>query len=142
MDTVNKEKRSWMMSRVKSKDTKPEKIVRSMIHRMGFRFRKNRRDLPGSPDIVFPKYRKVIFIHGCFWHGHKNCSKASRPSSNEEFWSDKLDTNIQRDRKKVRELKKQGWKVLIIWECQIKDEKRLTRKIKRFLVDNERNLHD
>ncbi len=121
------------MARVKNKDTKPEVTVRSIIHRLGFRFRKNRTDLPGRPDIVLPRYRKVIFVHGCFWHGHTNCKRATRPSSNKTFWGKKLDGNIVRDRKNIRMLRKQGWRVMTIWQCQIKHEKRLLNRIKTFL---------
>ena len=136
MDIFDKDKRSSIMSRVKSKDTKPEILVRSVIHRMGFRFRKNRVDLPGKPDIVLSKARKIIFVNGCFWHGHKNCKRASRPSSNKSIWSTKLDMNIQRDKKNIVLLKKQGWHILIIWQCQIRDEIRLMYRIKRFLTTN------
>ena len=121
------------MARVKNKDTKPEVTVRSIVHRLGFRFRKNRTDLPGRPDIVLPRYRKVIFVHGCFWHGHTNCKRAARPSSNKAFWGKKLDGNIARDRMNIRILRKQGWRVITIWQCQIKHEKRLLNRIKTFL---------
>lgn len=135
MDKFDKDKRSLIMSRVKGKDTKPEVFIRSIVHRLGFRFRKNRPDLPGKPDIVLPKHRKVIFVHGCFWHGHNKCSRAVRPESNKAFWSEKLDKNIVRDRKNVRALRKLGWKVLIIWQCETKDAEALTGKIKAFLQD-------
>ena len=121
------------MARVKNKDTKPEVTVRSIVHRLGFRFRKNRTDLPGRPDIVLPRYRKVIFVHGCFWHGHTNCKRAARPSSNKACWGKKLDGNIARDRMNIRILRKQGWRVITIWQCQIKHEKRLLNRIKTFL---------
>lgn len=121
------------MARVKNKDTKPEITVRSIVYRLGFRFRKNRTDLPGRPDIVLPRHRKVIFVHGCFWHGHKNCRRAGRPSSNKAFWQKKLDGNIARDRQNVRMLRKQGWQVMIIWECQIRNDKQLLNRIKSFL---------
>ena len=120
MDIFDKSKRSWIMSHVKGKDTKPEIIVRSIVHGLGFRFRKNKSDLPGKPDIVLAKHRKVIFVHGCFWHGHKKCSRASRPQSNKSFWTKKLDKNIARDKKTERELEFQGWNVLIIWTCETK----------------------
>ncbi len=133
MDVFDKSKRSWIMSRVKSENTKPEIYIRSIIHRWGFRFRKNRKDLPGSPDILLPKYRKAIFVHGCFWHGHKNCKRATRPASNKSFWRKKLDMNIQRDKRNLRALKAQGWQVLVVWECQIKNEKRLLNRLRHFL---------
>lgn len=134
MDIFDKSKRSWIMSRVKSSDTKPEIKIRSIVHRLGFRFRKNKSDLPGSPDIVLSKYHKVIFVHGCFWHGHPKCKRASRPSSNKVFWRKKLDANIARDKRNLKQLKQQGWKVLVIWECQIKDEKGLLMRLHNFLT--------
>lgn len=126
------------MSRIRNKDTKPEIAIRSIIHRLGYRFRKNRKDLPGTPDIVLPKYEKVIFVHGCFWHGHKNCKKASRPSSNRNFWNKKLDRNIARDQKNERLLRKQGWGVMVIWECQLKKEQRLLSRIQTYLQNDRR----
>lgn len=121
MDRVSKSTRSRLMSRVKGRDTQPEKLVRSLLHRLGYRFRLHRADLPGKPDIALPKYRKAIFVHGCFWHQHPGCQRAKRPSSNEEFWNDKLDRNVARDRKNRKELKKLGWSHLIVWECKTKD---------------------
>jgi len=103
-DVFSQEKRSWIMSRVKGRDTKPEILVRSFIFRMGFRFRLHRRDLPGTPDIVLPRHGKVIFVHGCFWHGHKRCPRSKRPTTNENFWNKKLDGNIKRDKRYRREL--------------------------------------
>ena len=120
-DRLSKEKRGWNMSRIRSKDTKPELLVRSLLHRMGYRFRLHRKDLPGCPDIVLPKYKTVIFVHGCYWHRHKGCKYAYTPKSRIEFWQKKFQGNIERDRKHQRDLKKLGWKVLIIWECEIID---------------------
>ena len=108
------------MSGVRSKNTKPELIVRSAVHRMGYRFRLHRKDLPGKPDIVLPKHKKVILVHGCFWHGHKGCPGSKRPSSNIEFWNDKLEGNIIRDAENIRKLEELGWKPLVIWECETK----------------------
>jgi DNA mismatch endonuclease (patch repair protein) len=119
LDKFDRNKRSWVMGRVKSKDTKPEVLVRSILHRLGFRFRKNRTDLPGRPDIVLPKHHKVILVHGCFWHGHRKCKRAIRPSSNKAFWERKLNTNMTRDRRNIRLLKQGGWHVLVIWTCQL-----------------------
>jgi len=136
-DVFSQEKRSWIMSRVKGRDTKPEILVRSFIFRMGFRFRLHRRNLPGTPDIVLPRHRKVIFVHGCFWHGHKNCSRSKRPTTNENFWKDKLDGNIERDKRHKLELRQMGWKVLIVWECETKNPDKLLRKLKRFLHDDD-----
>lgn len=121
------------MGRVKGKDTKPELLVRSMVHRMGFRFRLHRRDLPGTPDLVFAKHRKVIFVHGCFWHGHKGCRRSKRPNSNKAFWREKLDLNIKRDAKNIRKLKKLGWTPLIVWGCEVDNKNKLHDKLNRFL---------
>lgn len=107
-DVFTSEKRSWIMGRVKSRNTKPEMLVRSMIHRMGFRFRLHKKDLPGNPDIVLCKHKKVIFIHGCFWHGHEDCPRSKRPTTNIEFWNKKLDQNIERDKRFQRLLKEAG----------------------------------
>lgn len=121
MDVFTKEKRSLIMSKVKGKNTKPELIVRSLLHRMGYRFRLHRFDLPGNPDIVLPRYKKAIFIHGCFWHGHKTCSRSKRPSTNTMFWNKKLSNNIRRDIRHLNDLKNLGWEVLVVWECQVKN---------------------
>jgi len=131
-DIFSTEKRSIIMSRIHGYDTTPELIVRSIVHRMGYRFRVHQDKLPGNPDIVLHKLKKVIFIHGCFWHGHKNCPRSKRPTSNIPFWTNKLDNNLQRDKKKLRELKSLGWKYLIIWQCQIKNNEHLKIKIRRF----------
>ena len=120
-DTITKEHRSWNMSRIKGKNTKPELIVRSMLHSLGYRFRLNRNDLPGRPDIVLPKYKTVIFVHGCFWHQHKNCKRSSIPKSNQKYWLPKLKKNVTRNKHSIEALKKAGWKVLIIWECETKE---------------------
>lgn len=120
VDKISPEHRSWNMSRVRSKDTKPEIKVRSLLHRMGYRFRKNVRTLPGNPDIVLPKYKSIIFVHGCFWHQHPGCPKSHIPKSNTEFWKDKLQKNTVRDQKHILELEKLGWNVHIIWECMTK----------------------
>lgn len=122
------------MARVKGRNTEPERLVRSLLHKMGYRFRLHRRDLPGSPDIVLPKHRKVIFVHGCFWHGHKGCRKASRPSTNVDFWNNKIDKNMRRDTKVRKELKALGWKVLVLWECETRKTNKLTRKLENFLT--------
>jgi DNA mismatch endonuclease (patch repair protein) len=121
-----------MMAQVKGKDTSPEMNVRRLLHSMGYRFRLHRKDLPGNPDIVLPKHKKVIFVHGCFWHGHKGCPRSKRPSTNVEFWNNKLSGNIERDRKNLAALRKLGWKPYVIWECQAKDAVGLTRMIRKF----------
>ena len=119
-DIYPPEKRSKVMSKVKSKDTKPELFVRSWLHKRGYRFRLHRKDLPGTPDLVLPKYNTVIFVHGCFWHQHPGCKKTTIPKKNHTFWKQKLERNIERDREVILELKKRGWDVIIIWECDIK----------------------
>ncbi len=118
-DKLSAEKRSWNMSRIKGRDTKPEIAVRSLLHRMGYRFRLQRKDLPGKPDIVLPKYKTAIFVHGCFWHAH-GCKDSGIPKANTEFWQKKLADNVQRDARKQQELQDSGWHVLVIWECQLK----------------------
>ena len=114
------EQRSRNMSAIKSKNTKPEIAVRKLLHSMGYRFRLHRKDLPGSPDIVLPKYKTVIFVHGCFWHRHENCKYATTPKTRPAFWESKFNENIRRDRTNQNNLIKLGWKVLVIWECDLK----------------------
>ncbi len=118
------------MSRIKGKDTKPELVVRSLLHRMGYRFRVNRPDLPGKPDIVLPKYKTVIFVHGCFWHRHKGCKLAYMPKSRTRFWKQKFQKNIKRDGKHKSALKSLGWKILVLWECETLDCRLLKAKLK------------
>jgi DNA mismatch endonuclease (patch repair protein) len=118
MDVVSREKRSAMMAGIKSKDTHPEMAVRRAAHRLGLRFRLHRRDLPGSPDLVFPGRRTALFVHGCYWHRHNGCKYAYTPKSNIEFWLQKLQTNVERDVRVRQDLAARGWNVVIIWECQ------------------------
>jgi len=125
MDVHDKKTRSYNMSRIKGKNTKPEELVRKYLFAQGFRYRKNDKRLPGSPDIVLPKYKTVIFVNGCFWHGHTDCKYFVWPKSNEEFWRHKITNNIQRDIKKRHLLESQGWRVLVIWECELKQSGRL-----------------
>jgi DNA mismatch endonuclease, patch repair protein len=120
-DVFDAEKRSAVMRAVKSKDTTPEMKVRRLLHRAGYRFRLHRADLPGKPDIVFPSKRAAIFVHGCFWHQHPGCHYADRPSSNNPYWNKKLNRNVERDKAHVAALKEQGWKVLTLWECEIRN---------------------
>lgn len=134
-DIVSRSKRTEIMSSVKQRHTKPEIAVRKILHRLGFRFRLHRKDLPGSPDIVLPKFHTAIFVHGCFWHQHKNCSKSRRPSSNQEYWNTKLDDNISRDKRKEKELSKLGWDVATVWQCEIRNLETLTKKLKKLLVE-------
>lgn len=119
MDTVDPKKRSEIMSHIRGKNTKPELLIRSLLHRSGFRFRVHRRDLPGCPDIVLPKYKTIIFVHGCFWHQHSGCKKSTLPQTNITFWKNKLKKNLDRDLFVQNELEKSGWKVIIIWQCEI-----------------------
>lgn len=121
------------MARVKGKDTGPEKKVRSIVHRMGYRFRLHRKNLPGKPDIVLPRHKKIIFVHGCFWHGHGGCARSRRPSTNAAFWERKLDRNVERDKMDQRLLEAMGWDVLVVWECQLKNIDLVTTTLERFL---------
>lgn len=132
-DTVSRSKRKEMMSSVKQRHTKPEIAVRKLLHRLGYRFRLHNKKLPGTPDIVLPKYKTVIFVHGCFWHQHENCRKARRPTSNVEFWNEKLDKNIERDKRKESELLEADWNILTIWDYEIKDSNTLKDKILKYL---------
>jgi DNA mismatch endonuclease (patch repair protein) len=125
--------RSLLMSRVKSKNTRPELIVRSAFHRLGARFRLHAKKLPGSPDLVFPSRRMVVFVHGCFWHRHTGCSKTSTPKTRKVFWESKFRANIARDCRVVRDLKKQGWRPVVIWECETLHMQKLEKRIKRLL---------
>ena len=131
MKAVNKisDQRSRNMAAIKSKNTKPEIAVRKMLHALGYRFRLHRKDLPGSPDIVLPKYKTVIFVHGCFWHRHENCKYASTPKTRKEFWENKFKENIERDLKTQNNLKSLGWKSEIIWECELKSIKEIKQKL-------------
>lgn len=138
MDRITKEARSRNMSNIKSKDTKPEIRVRKILHSMGYRFRINKKELPGKPDIWLKKYNSVIFVHGCFWHRHKDCKYSYTPKSRMEFWSEKFKRNIQRDQRNLEELQALGIKVLIVWECEIfnkndRENEILKNKIKIFL---------
>jgi DNA mismatch endonuclease, patch repair protein len=132
MDTVSAEQRSRNMARIKSKNTTLELRVRSLLHRLGYRFRLHRRDLPGTPDIIFPGKRSVIFIHGCFWHGH-TCLKGALPTSNSEFWKAKISKNIDRDKRTLSELKALGWRVLVVWQCDTKRLESLQERLVEFL---------
>ena len=121
------------MAKIAGRDTKPEIVVRKLLHKKGFRYRLNVRRLPGTPDIVLSKLRKIIFVHGCFWHGHKNCPRAKRPSTNARFWNKKINGNIKRDIKNKTELRKLGWKVLVIWGCEVNKTERMEKKIDKFM---------
>ena len=133
MDRISKEHRSWNMSRIQSGNTKPEKTVRSILHGLGYRFRLHRKDLPGKPDIVLRKYNSVIFVHGCFWHRHKECKNASVPKTKKNFWEEKFKANIERDIKVKNELKSNGWRVLVVWECELTDVESVEKELGKFL---------
>jgi DNA mismatch endonuclease (patch repair protein) len=127
------EQRSRIMRAVKGADTTPELAVRRLAHGMGFRFRLHRKDLPGRPDLTFPRLRKVIFVNGCFWHGH-DCARGARvPVRNRDYWTRKVARNVERDRSALSALQRLGWKSLVVWECEIKDQDRLRRALRRFL---------
>jgi len=132
VDTLSRERRSWLMGRVPHFDTKPEMAVRKMLYGMGYRYRLHRKDLPGRPDIALPKMKKAIFVHGCFWHRH-DCKKATTPKSNGSFWLDKFDQNVKRDRKALADLSELGWEAVIVWECEVSDLERLADKLANFL---------
>lgn len=121
------------MRRIGSKNTKPELAVRSLLHRMGLRFRLHVASLPGCPDIVLPRWRTVLFVHGCFWHQHPRCAEGRIPQSRREYWQPKLQRNCERDRAALRALRKLGWRVLVVWECEIKNSDRLRRRLQRLL---------
>lgn len=134
-DTLTKVERSQRMSLVRHKDTRPEMVVRRLIHRLGYRYRLHRRDLPGNPDLVFPRLGKVIFVHGCFWHRHPSadCKLARMPKSRLDFWQAKLEGNRSRDQRNHESLERAGWKVLVVWECELKDKEQLENIVTRFL---------
>lgn len=135
IDRVDKETRSRIMSSVHSENTAPEKAVRSLLHRMGYRFRLHRRDLPGTPDIVFPGRRAAIFVHGCFWHGH-GCNIGKLPKSRVEYWHAKIVVNQERDRRKQAALGACGWRFTVVWQCELKDSMVLEAKLRTFLEES------
>lgn len=124
MDVHSKEVRSYNMSMIKGKDTKPEELVRKFLFSKGLRYRKNVKTLPGKPDIVLKKYQTVVFVNGCFWHAHKNCKYFVMPKSNAEFWNEKISRNIVRDSATYQVLSKLGWNVIVVWECELKKDRR------------------
>jgi len=135
MDIWDKRKRSEVMSKIRSKDTKPELVFRKALFNKGFRYRMHVKDLPGKPDIVLPKYKTVIFVHGCFWHYHENCSEGRIPDTNSKFWRDKLIKNVERDKKNQKGLEQKGWNVIVVWECEIE------KKLKETLENVEKQLN-
>src|ERR1051325_7053761 len=132
-DRLTKERRSWNMSRIRGRDTAPEKLVRSMLHGMGCRFRLHRKDLPGKPDIVLVSRRVAIFVNGCFWHRHQGCKNCTTPTNNREFWTKKLEGNAARDKINRQALRKLGWRSFVIWECETEDPQNLDTLVKRFV---------
>ncbi|WP_211608642.1 very short patch repair endonuclease [Paraburkholderia haematera] len=133
MDKLSREKRSWLMSRVTSKNTTPELFVRGLLHRMGYRFRLHGPNLRGRPDIVFSKKKKVIFVHGCFWHGHRDCRLGRLPRTNLDFWAPKIERTRARDTETVAALEALGWKTLVVWQCELKNVELLTERLEEFL---------
>jgi len=133
MDNLTPVERSARMALLRAKDTKPELLVRRLVHGMGYRYRLHRRDPPGTPDLVFPGRSRVMFIHGCFWHRHAGCTLARLPKSRGDFWLPKLTANAERDAHNSRALRRLGWSVLTIWECQLGDAAKLANRIRRFL---------
>ena len=135
MDIVSPERRSAMMSGIRGRNTKPEITVRKLVHFLGFRFRLHRKDLPGTPDLVFPGRKKVVFVHGCFWHRHPGCRFAYNPKTRPEFWRAKFDANVARDQRACSQLQSAGWGVLVVWECETTDTEKLSRTLRSFLTD-------
>ncbi|MDO8400517.1 MAG: very short patch repair endonuclease [Bradyrhizobium sp.] len=133
MDTLTKAQRSERMSRIRSKNTRPELAVRRILFGLGYRYQLHRSDLPGKPDLVFPSRKKALFVHGCFWHAHQGCKVANIPKSRTEFWQAKFQRNIERDKLNKRALRRLGWSTLTVWKCQIKREDRLLRRIISYL---------
>lgn len=122
VDVVDSATRSRMMAGIQSRDTKPELLVRKYLHGRGLRYRLHAKELPGKPDLVFPKYRTVVFVHGCFWHQHASCKYAVQPQTRSEFWGQKLSENVKRDSYQIEALKEMGWRVIVVWECELRDE--------------------
>ena len=141
VDIVDTQRRSAMMSRIRGKDTTPEIIVRRMAHRLGFRFRLYRKDLPGRPDLVFPRHRAVILVHGCFWHRHARCQYAYTPKTRVPFWTAKFSQNVARDRRNEEALHSLGWRVLVIWECQTRHQTSLEDRLLDYLQRNNPARH-
>jgi DNA mismatch endonuclease (patch repair protein) len=132
-DRLSLEARSALMARIRGRDTKPEVRLRALLHAMGYRFRIHRADLPGTPDVALPGRRKVVFLHGCFWHRHEGCRHATMPRTRAEFWREKFARNVARDARVRRALNRAGWSVAVVWECALRDEERLARRLERFL---------
>jgi len=132
-DVLNPKQRKFCMSRIKGKNTKPEMVVRSLVHRMGYRYRLHDSKLPGKPDLVFKNRRKVVFVHGCFWHIHENCKYATMPKTRKRFWKEKLNANKKRDENNIKQLNRDGWDSMVIWECDLRKIDELGARVKDFL---------
>lgn len=137
MDTFSSHERSAIMRRVHGKDTVPEIQVRSILHRLGFRYALHKKDLPGAPDIVLTRHRTVVFVNGCFWHRHRGCKRASTPASRQDYWLPKFERTIARDKSAKRLLRKLGWRVIIVWECELRDPDRLRERLRRISTREE-----
>ena len=131
MDSLSPERRSWNMSQIRGRDTKPEVAVRSVLHRLGIRFRLHSKGLPGKPDIVLPGRKTVVFVHGCFWHRHVGCNQCYFPKSNIEFWQNKFAGNQERDQRNIVKLKEAGWRVVVVWECELSNIAKLRSRLRR-----------
>jgi DNA mismatch endonuclease (patch repair protein) len=132
MDVFSAEKRRWVMQRIGAKDTQPERVVRRALHLLGYRFRLHRKDLPGKPDIVLPRWKRIILVHGCFWHQHPGCKLSVKPATNAAFWSEKLEANVTRDARQLARLRELGWDVLVIWECETEKQETLLQRLEEF----------
>lgn len=134
-DVFTPAKRSAIMARIKGQNTKPEILVRKLVHSLGYRFRLHQNKLPGKPDLVLPRHEKIIFVHGCFWHGHAGCSRATVPSTNISFWQRKIQGNKRRDLSVRRKLRRKGWSILVVWQCQTRSIERLTDRLRCFFQE-------
>lgn len=139
MDNLTQKQRKYCMSRIRSKNTKPEKAVITILDKLNIRYNIHARVLPGTPDIVIPEINKIIFINGCFWHQHKNCKRANMPKTNKEYWIKKLNHNKKKQNTDIKNLRKLGWSISVIWECQTKDDLTLTKKIKRICNNDKKH---
>jgi DNA mismatch endonuclease (patch repair protein) len=139
MDNLTQKQRQYCMSKIRSKDTKPEKVVRTILDKLNVRYNIHAKALPGTPDIVIQKIKKIMFINGCFWHQHKNCKRANIPKTNKEYWIKKLSRNAKKQNTDIKNLRKLGWSISVIWECQTKDETALIKKIKRICNNDKKH---
>lgn len=139
MDNLTKNQRHYCMSKIRSKNTKPEKTVRNILDKLNLKYNIHTKKLLGTPDITIPEIKKIIFVNGCFWHQHKNCKRANMPKTNKEYWIKKLNRNIKKQNTDIKDLRKLGWSISVIWECQTKDETALTKKIKRICKNDKKH---